>query len=409
MTAAKIEIPPKLIPIFAPARGAVRYRAAYGGRGSGKSFSFALMAAVWGYVEPLRILCTRELQISIKESMFAELKNAINTHSWLAAHYEIGESFIRGRNGTEFLFRGLRHNMSAIKSMAQIDLCIVEEAEDVPEQSWLDLLPTVRAERSEIWCVWNRRLKNSPVDKRLIVSPPDNAVVVQMNYCDNPWFPKVLDQERLHDRERMDDATYAHVWEGAYLENSEAQVLHGKYRVDVFEPGKNWDGPYLGMDFGFATDPTTAVKCWIFDDRLYIEHEAHKVGLELDDTAEFIKRHVPGIESHSIRADSARPESISYLARHGLPRISGVKKWAGSVEDGIQHLRSYKEIIIHERCKQTLNEARLWSYKTDRHTGDILPKLADGNEHIWDAVRYALQPMIQRRGIGGPVPVKFTM
>src|SRR5690554_8060041 len=101
------------------------------------------MAAIWGYAEPMRILCTRELQVSIKESMHAELKNAINSIDWLRNHYEIGEAFIRGANGTEFIFRGLRHNMSAIKSMAQIDLCIVEEASDVPQHSWTDLLPTI--------------------------------------------------------------------------------------------------------------------------------------------------------------------------------------------------------------------------------------------------------------------------
>ena len=121
-TTARIKLPPKLVPLFAPRRGELRYRCAYGGRGSGKSFSFAKMAAIWGYAEPLRILCTRELQVSIKESMFAEIRNAILSEPWLSRAYDIGENFIRGNNGTEFIFRGLRHNMEAIKSMAQIDL-----------------------------------------------------------------------------------------------------------------------------------------------------------------------------------------------------------------------------------------------------------------------------------------------
>ena len=397
MTTARIELPQKLVPVFSPPRGSVRYRGAYGGRGSGKSFSFALMAAVWGYAEPLRILATRELQVSIKESMYAELRNAIQSRPWLDAHYEVGESYIRGANGTEFLFRGLRHNMTAIKSMAQIDLCIVEEAEDVPEHSWLDLLPTVRAPKSEIWCVWNPRFDGSPVDERFIKNPPENSIIAELNYDGNPWFPDVLDQERRHDRERMDPATYAHVWEGAYLENSDAQVLHGKYRVAEFEPGRDWDGPYHGIDFGFANDPTTANKCWIHKDALYIEHEANKVGLELDDTAEYVESRIPGISKHVIRADSARPESISYLKRNGLPRITGVSKWQGSVEDGIQHLRSYKEIVIHPRCKETIREARLYSHKVDRHTGDVLPKVVDAHNHHWDGIRYALEPMIARK------------
>src|SRR6056297_3152209 len=115
------------------------------------------MAAVWGYAEPLRILCTREFQASIKESFHAELKATIHSIPWLTANYDVGADYLRGKNGTEFIFRGLRRSMQSIKSMAQIDLCIVEEAEDVPEHSWRDLIPTVRADRSEIWCIWNPR------------------------------------------------------------------------------------------------------------------------------------------------------------------------------------------------------------------------------------------------------------
>jgi len=397
---ARINLPPKLLPVFAKPRGNVRYRGAYGGRGSGKSFSFALMAAVWGYAEPLRILCTRELQISIKESMFAELRNAIRSHAFLNQHYEIGESFIRGANGTEFMFRGLRHNMSAIKSMASIDLAIIEEAEDVPEQSWLDLLPTIRQPNSEIWAIWNPRLDGSPVDERLRKNCPNNAVVVEMNYSDNPWFPAVLDDERRHDRERMDPQTYAHVWEGAYLENSDAQVLHGKYRVAEFEPGRKWDGPYYGLDYGFSQDPTAAVEMYMHNDTLYIYRECGGVGVELDDTADMVLRAMPDASRYVIRADNARPESTSYLKRHGLPRIESAPKWAGSVEDGIAWLRGRREIVIHPRCTGTIREARLYSHKVDRNTGDVLPTIVDANNHFIDAIRYACAPMIRSRGSG---------
>lgn len=399
MKTARIELPPKLVSVFRHPRGALRYRGAYGGRGSGKSFSFALMAAVWGYAEPLRILATRELQVSIKESFHAEVKNAIQSTPWLADHYDVGVDYIRGKNGTEFIFRGLRHNMTAIKSMAQIDLCIVEEAEDVPEHSWLDLLPTIRAPRSEVWAVWNPRIDGSPVDKRFRKDPPSDAEIVEMNYHDNPWFPAVLDAQRKDDQRRMDPATYAHIWDGAYLENSEAQVLHGKVRIAEFEAGKKWDGPYYGLDFGFANDPTAGIRCWVNDDALMIDYEAVKVGLELDDTVEFMCDSIPGIADHVIRADSARPESISYLKRHGLPRIESVKKWQGSVEDGIQHLRSYREIVIHPRCVETIREARLYSYKTDRLTGDVLPKVEDAHNHLMDALRYAVGPLINRGGM----------
>jgi len=403
MTKAKIELPPNLLPVFRPARGQVRYRCAYGGRGSGKSFSFALMAAVWGYAEPLRILATRELQVSIKESFYAEVANAIRSRPWLEAHYEIGESFIRGANGTEFIFRGLRHNMSAIRSMAQIDLCVVEEAEDVPEHSWSALTPTIRAPGSEIWAIWNPRDNGSPVDQRFIQSPPDNAVVAEINWRDNPWFPEVLEGERLSDQKRLDAATYAHIWEGAYLERSDAQILAGKVRIEEFEPGDDWDGPYHGLDWGFAQDPTAAVKCWLRPDgALCVEQEAGGVGVDLDETPAMLQKAIPGIERYPIRADNARPESISHVKQHGLPRCEGVRKWSGSVEDGIAWLRSRPEIVIHPRCQGTARESRLYSYKVDRHTGDILPQVVDAHNHYIDAIRYAMAPAIEasrRRGV----------
>lgn len=405
MTTATIQLPPKLVPLFAPARGELRYRVAYGGRGSGKSFTFALMAAIWGYAEPLRILCTRELQVSIKESMHAEIKNAIESQPWLAAHYEVGEAFIRGKNGTEFIFRGLRHNISAVKSMAQIDLCIVEEAADVPQHSWQALLPTIRAPKSEVWAIYNPKSPEDPVDAMFRQEPPPRCAVVEMNYSDNPWFPAELEEQRKHARRIMNPADYAWIWEGAYLENSDAQVLSGKWRVDDFEPQPGWDGPYFGIDWGFSQDPTAGVKCWVGDNRLWIEYEAGKVGLENDDIAKFMIERLPGIEKYVVRSDSARPETISHVKSKGasgtrpnLPRIEGVEKWKGSVEDGISHLRSYNEIIIHPRCKEWLNEARLYSYKVDRLTGDVLPDIVDKHNHYMDATRYALGPLIKRPG-----------
>ena len=138
MTQAEIDIPDKALDVFEARRGEVAYRGLFGGRGSGKSQTAALMAAIWGQEEPIRILCTRELQVSIKDSFHRELRDAIGRIPWLEGHYDVGVDYLRGRNGTEFIFRGLRHNTSSIKSLAGIDLTIVEEAEDVPEQSWLD-------------------------------------------------------------------------------------------------------------------------------------------------------------------------------------------------------------------------------------------------------------------------------
>lgn len=397
MTEATLRLPPALVPVFTPPRGSVTYRAMYGGRGSGKSYTAALMAAVWGYAEPIRVLCTRELQASIKESFHAELKAAIAAHPWLEAHYDVGVDYLRGRNGTEFIFRGLRHNTGSIKSLAKIDLTIVEEAEDVPEDSWLALEATVfRQPASEVWVIWNPRLDGSPVDKRFIKSPPPNSIIRQVNWNHNPFFPPKMDELRRREQERLDPSTYAHVWEGAYLQNSDAQVFNGKTAVLDFEPGTAWDGPYFGGDFGFSQDPTAAVELYIHEGCLYIRREAVKVGLELDDTKPFVCAKIPGFDTRTSRWDCARPESISHLKRHGMPKAEAAPKWSGSVEDGIQFIRSFKKVYIHPDCPYAQREARMYSYKVDRLTGDITTTIVDAENHVWDAVRYALAPLIKR-------------
>src|SRR5690606_22495218 len=348
------------------------------------------------------ILGGREFMNSLEDSSMEEIKQAIRSVPWLDAYFDIGEKYIRTRNKrVSYVFAGLRHNVDSIKSKARVLIAWVDEAENVSEIAWQKLAPTVREPGSEIWITWNPEKDGSPTDKRYRKHPPTDSKIVELNYTDNPWFPAELEQERLDDRDRLDDQTYAWIWDGAYRENSEAQILAGKYRVAEFEPSAGWDGPYFGIDWGFSQDPTAGIKCWIHDQRLWIEYEAGKVGLENDDIADYMIARLPGIERHAVRADSARPETISHVKSNGggirkcLPRIVGVEKWKGSVEDGIAHLRSYKEIVIHPRCTATLKEARLYSYKVDRMTGDVLTDIVDAHNHYWDATRYALAPIIQ--------------
>jgi phage terminase large subunit len=403
---ARLELPPKLIPVFT---GPARYRGAYGGRGSGKTRTFALMTAVRAMMFAEAgasgvILCGREFMNSLEDSSMEEVKQAIRSVPWLDAYFEMGERYIRTKNRrVSYVFVGLRHNVDSLKSKARVLIAWIDEAESVSETAWMKLRPTVREANSEVWITWNPERDGSPTDQRFRKAAPKNSRIVEMNYTDNPWFPDVLEQERQDDRERLDDQSYAWIWEGAYRENSDAQILAGKYRVDDFTPQLGWDGPYFGIDWGFSQDPTAGVKLWIDDQRLYVEHEASKVGLENDDIAEFMIQRLPAIEKHVVRADSARPETISHVGstgqgrRQALPRITAVQKWPGSVEDGIAHLRSYREIVIHPRCTQTLREARLYSYKTDRLTGDVLTTIIDANNHHMDAIRYALAPLIRKR------------
>lgn len=404
MTTATIKLPPKLARLYSKPRGAIlpngeslQYRASYGGRGSAKSYSAALMAAIWGYAEPIRVLCAREFQTSIPESFHAELKAAIAAYPWLEQAYDVGRDYLRGKNGTEFIFRGLRRNTQSIKSLAKIDLTIVEEAEDVPEESWLALEATVfRQERSELWPIWNPRDEGSPVDRRFRLNPPSNALVTEVNWSDNPFFPAGLRKLREREQERLDPSTYAHVWEGAYLVNSDRQVFNGKVRIEEFEAGKGWDGPYQGVDFGFRPDPLAAVRVWVHNERVWIEHEAYGQEVEIDAMSGFICRRIDGFEDYVSRADSAEPKTISYAKRNGLPRMEPVKKWPNSVQEGVRFLRGFREIVIHPRCTNSIKDFRLYSHKINA-AGDILPDLEDANNHAPDAVRYALATLIKGR------------
>ena len=399
MTTANVTLSPAVLDVFDPARyprGSVSYRALFGGRGSGKSFSAALVAAIWGYVEPLRVLCVREFQNSIAQSFYAEIKAAIEAHQWLADHYELQRDRILGKNGTEFIFKGLHSNPTAIKSLAKIDLTIVEEAEDIPEESWLQLEATVlRQPKSEIWALWNPRKKGSPVDFRFRTHPPKDALVKQINYLDNPFFPSGLTKLCERQREILDYATWSHVWLGAYLENSAAQIFNNRFEVKDFTPSPKWSGPYQGGDWGYSQDPTAMLRAWVNDDCLYIEYEAGKTGIELDDVPREAAA-IPDFHRYDAIWDSAQPAMISHVKNKGLPRSRPAAKGKGSVEDGIQFIRSFRRVYIHPRCKNVLNEFMLYSWKVDRLSGQILDVPVDANNHWIDALRYALEPVMKR-------------
>lgn len=220
---ARVELPPKLLWVF---QGAARYRGAYGGRGSGKSRSFAKMAAIKAFQLSSAgkegiILCAREYMNSLEDSCFAEIKAAIYSEPWLKAHFEIGERFIRTKDQrVHFSFVGLRHNLNSIKSKARVHLLWVDEAEQVPEEAWSKLIPTIREEDSEIWVTWNPERETSATHKRFREKKPENAKIISLNWRDNPWFPTVLEEERKQDLE-LRPQTYGHIWEGEFLTHIE--------------------------------------------------------------------------------------------------------------------------------------------------------------------------------------------
>jgi len=216
---ARVELPPKLIAVFS---GSARYRGAYGGRGSGKTRSFAKMAAIKGYQLSMAghkglIVTGREYMNAVGQSSLAEIKAAIAAEPWLAAHYDMGENYLRTRNGRiSFAFIGLRHNLDSIKSKARIHLLWVDEAEAVSETAWAKTIPSVREHNSEIWVTWNPESRLSATHRRFRENPPQDARIVEINWRDNPWFPDVLDKERREDQKKRPEH-YAHIWEGEFV------------------------------------------------------------------------------------------------------------------------------------------------------------------------------------------------
>ena len=386
----RIETPRWALPLLAPAR----YKGAWGGRASGKSHVFAenLVEAMVMDAD-LRAVCIREVQKSLKFSAKQLIEDKIKS---LGASdlFEVQATEIKRKGGSGIcIFQGMQdHTADSIKSLEGFRVAWVEEAQSLSAKSLRLLRPTMRAPGAELWFSWNPDQPDDPVDKFLRSSPPDGAIVVRANAEDNPWLPPEMRAEMEHDR-RGDPETFAHVWQGEYATRSDAQVFAARYRIEDFEPGPDWDGPYYGADFGFAQDPTWLVKCWLHGGEVCVEKESGGVGLDVDRTGERWAADIPEAQRATIRADSARPETISYLTRHGWPGVTGVEKWKGSVEDGVEWMRA-RRLVIHPRCKRAAREARLYRYKTNK-AGDVLAQIEDAENHAMDAIRYAFAPVIR--------------
>lgn len=204
-------MPDKLTFLFSPKR----YKVAYGGRGSGKTMSFARAAILRAWQSRCRILCTRELQKSLKESVFSLIKSQIEVMG-LTDAFDMGETYIRGKNGSEFIFMGIRSNYTEIKGLDDIDIAWLEEAENTSDESFTILKNTVRKSGSEIWIAFNPKLRSDPIYKMFVISPPENAIVQKINWRDNPWFPEELENERQYDMQHKPDM-YNWIWEGEPL------------------------------------------------------------------------------------------------------------------------------------------------------------------------------------------------
>jgi len=384
----KIEIPKIFQGLFTPKR----YKVYWGGRGSGKSQSFARALLIKAKQSRIRILCTREIQRSIKDSVHKLLKDQIYELE-LDNEFDVTEKNVTHINGSEFIFAGLHTNVHSIKSIEGIDICWVEEAHSVSENSWRVLIPTIRKNNSEIWISFNRDREDDPCYVRFVENKRNNAIIKKVNYYDNPFFPDVLKEEMEWDK-KNDYDKYLHVWEGEPLIHSNAQIFKNKWRVEDFEAPENVNF-YHGCDWGFSTDPFALIRCFIQDKKLYIDQEVYGTGIDIDKLPERFDL-IDNIKRWVVIADRSRPETVSYMKRRGY-FIKPSRGWPNCKEDRIEFLKSFEEIVIHERCKNTKYEFANFSYARDRLTDEILRKIVEKHDHAIDAITYALDDVMKNR------------
>jgi phage terminase large subunit len=403
--------------VFAPLTKTGRYKGAYGGRGSGKSRFFARFLILRALSQPgMRAVCVREIQKSLEQSVKRLIEDEI-IRMGVGDQFQVMETEIRTPGGGLIIFQGLQnHTADSIKSLEGYDIAWVEEAQSLSQRS-IDLLdPTIRKDGSELWFSWNPRNKKDPIDSLLRSDDPlPGAIVVRANWRDNPWFPEVLRTKMEWDR-RRDPDKYAYIWLGEYEHRGESRVFRN-WRVTRFDTpiGATF---YFGGDWGFSVDPTVLVRCWIDGRTLYVDSEVYKVGCEIDHTPALFDRlgcaspqcgkgcTAPGhgmARSWTITADSARPETISYMRRNGYPKVKPARKGPGSVEEGVEFLKSY-DIVVHERCVNTIDELATYSYKVDRLTDEVLPILEDKKNHVIDSLRYAVEGVRRSAPEGIQIP-----
>lgn len=401
MTELRIPVAEVFEPLLAPAR----YKGAHGGRGSGKSHNFAELWLDENIREPLDCVMLREVQKDLKFSVKRLLEGKIE-HFNAGSYFDVQDRIIKSKMGGVTIFEGMQnHTAESIKSLERFKRGWFEESQKASQKSLDILRPTFfRTPNTELWFSWNPDMPSDPIEQLLRPTDgntPPGTVVVKANYDTNPWFPEDLRKEMEYDRGR-DPEKYAHVWLGGYQMRSETRVFKN-WKVEEFEV----DPAAIkrqGADWGYAIDPTVLVQSYITGRTLYVPYEAYKLGCEIIDTPTLFQT-VPEAEKWPIVADSARPETISYMQKHGFPRMYAAVKGPGSIEEGVNFLQSF-DIVVHPRCKYTIDELTMYSYKTDPLTGKVLPVLQDKKNNVIDALRYshegarkakAMRPVVKPR------------
>lgn len=390
------------------------------GRAGLKTWQFARALLLHAIVRPIRVFCGRETLTSIKQSVLHELE-AQRDLLGLQDEFEVGKTEIIGRNGSVFIFGGLRVSPEDLKSMGHIDFTWIEEANGVSQHSLNVLLPTVlRTPGSEVWFSYNPENDDDPVHKRFngwqedpTLKPDPDAILIHSSWQEAADLG-VLTSAMIAEKDKAyatDPETADHIWGGKTRKRNIAAIFADKVLVQEFVPGAEWLGPYYGSDWGFSNDPAVLRKHWVSGKNLYIEEEAFGVGIDIPELPtlftqvsgwwryefdpqrkRFLSTKIP-LPNVKIRSDCSRPETISQMVKMGVPCVPA-QKWPGCVEDGIAILRGFDKIIIHPRCKQAQVEAKRYRYKVDKTTQTVTSIIVDADNHGWDATRYAMEEII---------------
>jgi phage terminase large subunit len=391
---SRIRFPKKFEALFQPEK--TRYRIFYGGRGGAKSWCFARALLAKGTKNPLRILCAREFQTSIKDSVHKLLSDQIYELN-MESFYEITQTTIRGLNGTEFIFAGIKNNTNNIKSIEGIDVAWVEEAQSVSANSWNVLIPTIRKQDSEIWVSFNPELPTDDTWKRFVESPPESSVVVKVNWNDNPWFPETLNLERLSLKSR-DLSAYNNVWEGA-TRNTVDGAIFGKEMEQAELENRITNVPYdpskpchAVFDLGWADNTA----CWIIQ---YVGFDI-RVLRYFEDNQKTIQHYLSLMQTFGYIYDTI------WLPHDGAAKSLGTGK---SIEEIVRATGLKVQILdrvpitdsinaartIFPRCyfdrkntEEGLNCLRHYRYDVDEHGTFSQKPLHDIYSHGADAWRY---------------------
>ncbi|SOD42381.1 PBSX family phage terminase large subunit [Nitrosovibrio sp. Nv4] len=413
MTSHRAEFPEKLEFLFHPAR----YKVLYGGRGGAKSWGVARALLIQAAASPLRILCAREFQNSIVESVHHLLQSQIASLG-LDSFYEIQNATIKGANGSEFVFAGLRNNVTKIKSFEGVDRVWVEEAQTVSKTSWEVLIPTIRKNGSEIWLTFNPELDSDETYQRFVAKPPSDAVVVKINWDDNPWFPETLQKEKDELKARDPDA-YQNIWEGNCRVTLDG-AIYAKELRQAQEEGRIGRAPYDAAkqvqtfwDLGFADNTSIWFAQSIGAELRLIDYYSnnqmplnHYIGVLQNKGYIYGTDYLP----HDARAKTlSTGRSVEELMVSAGRKVQIVPNL--SIFDGINAARTVfnRCYFDEQKCAEGLQSLRHYRFEVDKDTKQFSGRpLHDYHSHAADAFRYFAvaieedKPASSARGIRMP-------